>query len=534
MQSFSSRPAADLTAWRRLARLADGMAGRHLAELLEDPRRGAALRREVAGILFDFSRHKITPEVLDGLIAIAEERRWRGRVEMLFSGATINSTEGQAALHTALRAPAQAMPAAGDQVIAVREHLCAFAEAVRKGQRRGCTGKAFRHLVHIGIGGSHLGPALAVQALKGDGQLQIHFVANVDGQAIADALAGADVDTTLFLVVSKTFTTLEARSNAAAARSWFLERTCSKEALAKHFFAVTANREAAGAFGLAPTNILPLWPWVGGRYSLWSAVGLPVALHLGSSGFNALLAGAHALDRHFREAPAAANVPLLSALIDIWNYNFLGVGSQVILPYDHRLRLLPAYLQQLMMESNGKRTRHGGGDVGVHTIPPVWGGEGTNGQHSFHQQLHQGTRSFSADFILTGQGGHGLAEHHRWLLANGLAQGQAMALGHHCEDPHRAAGGDHGATTILLERLDPFRFGALLAFYEHRVFCQGLLWGINSFDQWGVEFGKGLAQRIFRQLGGEAASRQDNATQALIQHLQALDRKAKDDDASSQ
>lgn len=492
------------------------------------------MRREVAGILFDFSRHKVTPEVLDGLVAIAEERRWRRRVEMLFTGAKVNSTEGQAALHTALRAPAQAMPPAGDQVIAARERLCAFTEAVRQGRRRGHTGKVFRRVVHIGIGGSHLGPALAVQALKGEGQLQIRFVANVDGQAMVDALADADVETTLFLLVSKTFTTLETRSNAAAARSWFLERTCSKEALAAHFFAVTANAQAAGAFGVAPTNIFPLWSWVGGRYSLWSAVGLPVALHLGEGGFNAMLAGAHALDRHFSEAPAAANVPLLAALIDIWNYNFLGAGSQVILPYDHRLRLLPAYLQQLIMESNGKRTRHGGGDVGVHTIPPVWGGEGTNGQHSFHQQLHQGTRSFSADFILTSQAGHGLREQHRWLLANGLAQGQAMGLGHRCDDPHRAAAGDHGATTIVLERLDPFRLGALLAFYEHRVFCQGILWGINSFDQWGVEFGKRLAQSIFRQLGGEPDHQQDSATQSLVQHLQALDRKAKDDDAPSQ
>ena len=529
MQSFSSRPAGDLMAWRRLARLAERTAGRHLAGLLEDADRGAGLRRQIGGILFDFSRQKVTQEVLDALLELAEERDWRRQVELLFSGGTVNSTETQAALHTALRTPA-----AGSGVIAARRRMCAFAEDVRGGRRRGYTGKALRHLVHIGIGGSHLGPALATQALGSDGQLKISFVANVDGRAILDALARADAETTLFVVVSKTFSTLETRLNAAQARSWFLERTNNKDALAAHFFAVTANVEAAGAFGLPKANIFPLWPWVGGRYSLWSAVGLPVALGLGESGFNTLLAGAHALDKHFSEAPAATNVPLLAALIDIWNYNFLDVGSQVILPYDHRLRLLPAYLQQLMMESNGKRTLHGGDDVGVHTIPPVWGGEGTSGQHAFHQQLHQGTRSFTADFILTRQGDHALAEHHRWLQANGLAQGQAMALGRPADDPHRTAPGDHGTSTILLDRLSPFQLGALLAFYEHRVFCQGLLWGINSFDQWGVEFGKGLAARIFRQLDGEPAQEQDSATQALIQHLQAPNRTTVNDDAPGQ
>ena len=368
-----------------------------------------------------------------------------------------------------------------------------------------------------------------------DCPLTFHFVANIDGHAIADALADADPETTLFIVVSKSFTTLETLANAATARNWLLERTNQPEAVAAQFVAVTARTEAATAWGLRPENIFSLWDWVGGRFSLWSAVGAPVALGLGKAGFEALLDGAHAMDRHFRQAPPEANAPLLAALIDIWNINFLGIANHAVLPYDHRLRRLPAYLQQLKTESNGKSTRHDGSDTGVHTIPVVWGGEGTTGQHAFHQMLHQGTRAFSADFILTGADGHQpprpeLADHHRWLLANGLGQGQAMALGWAHEDPHRAAPGNHGTNTFVLDQLDASSLGALLAFYEHRVFCQGLIWDINSFDQWGVEFGKRLAETLFEQLGrAGAALGPDAATHALVAHLRALNAPAKEE-----
>ena len=533
--SIASRPAAaDLIAWGRLARLAGQAQRTKLATLLRDSARCRALRRTAAGILFDFSRQPVDLDALEALLALAEERRWEARREALFAGEPVNTTEGVPALHTALRAPAADQPEAAAQAVpATRQRLMDFAESIRSGRRTGHSGRAFRRVIHIGIGGSQLGPELVTEALRpADCPLTFRFVANIDGHAIADALADADPETTLFIVVSKSFTTLETLANAATARNWLLERTNQAEAVAAHFVAVTARTEAATAWGLQPENIFPLWDWVGGRYSLWSAVGAPVALSLGSTGFQALLDGAHAMDRHFREAPAGANAPLLAALIDIWNINFLGIANHAVLPYDYRLRTLPAYLQQLQTESNGKSTRHDGTGTGIHTVPIIWGGEGTTGQHAFHQMLHQGTRAFTADFILTGEDGHQpsrpeLADQHRWLLANGLGQGQAMALGWPHEDPHRAAPGNHGTNTFVLDRLDARRLGALLAFYEHRVFCQGLIWDINSFDQWGVEFGKRLAKTLFDQLKpgatpAKATLGPDAATQALVSHLRAL------------
>lgn len=543
-QSASGEPrpaAADLAAWGRLAGLASQAHSASLASLLRDGARGRALRSATAGILFDFSRQPVDLEVLEALLELGEERRWQARREALFSGEPVNASKGVPALHTALRAPAVEQPQAAAQVVpATRERLMAFAESIRDGRRTGHTGRAFQRVIHIGIGGSQLGPELVTEALRSaDCPLTFHFVANIDGHAIADALANADPETTLFIVVSKSFTTLETLANAATARNWLLERTNQPEAVAAQFVGVTAQTEAATAWGLPPENIFPLWDWVGGRFSLWSAVGAPAALGLGKAGFEALLDGAHAMDQHFRQAPPEANAPLLAALIDIWNINFLGIANHAVLPYDHRLRRLPAYLQQLQTESNGKSTRHDGSDTGVHTIPVVWGGEGTTGQHAFHQMLHQGTRAFSADFILTGLDGHQpprpeLAGHHRWLLANGLGQGQAMALGWAHEDPHRAAPGNHGTNTFVLGHLDASSLGALLAFYEHRVFCQGLIWDINSFDQWGVEFGKRLAETLFEQLGyaeGQVGATlgPDAATHALVAHLRALNAPAKEE-----
>ena len=529
-------PAGELPAWQRLAKLAAKTSHRDLAKLLEDSERGGALRLSVGGILFDFSKQKVTLQILNALLGLAEERRWAERREALLAGAPVNFTEGRAALHTALRDPTgRPTKAAGEEVAQTRQRLLEFAEAVRRGERRGYWGDAFTHVVHIGIGGSQLGPQLVTEALGGAGQpLQVLYVANIDDHAIKAALAALRPETTMFVIASKTFSTLETLANAAAARSWFLERSNRRDALRRHFFAVTANAEGAAEFGLAPDNVFPLWDWVGGRFSLWSAVGLPIALGLGQTSFEALLAGAHAMDRHFQKAPAQGNAPLLAALLDVWNYNFLGVGGHLILPYDHRLRRLPTHLQQLITESNGKRTRRDGADVGLHTAAAVWGGEGTNSQHAFHQMLHQGTRAFTADFILTAEAGSGWSERRRWLLANGIAQGQALALGWRSDNPHQAAPGNHGANTLVLDRLAPRNLGALLAFFEHRVFCQGVIWDINSFDQWGVEFGKKLAKQMHHQLGKGAALTQDEATRALLAHLQALNGATEDHDPSSQ
>ncbi len=516
-----SRPAApELAAWGRLARLAGNLASVHLRDRPFDQSRLAELRIPVDGLLFDFSRQRVTSEVLLELGKLAEERDWRRRAGELADGAAVNSTERRPALHMALRAPAGQQPDAAHGVADTLARLRRFATAVATGSWAGCADKALTDVVNIGIGGSDLGPRLAIAALApGRGGLNFHFVHNVDGHAITSVLADLNPETTLFIVASKSFATQETRLNAETARCWFLERTNRPDALSRHFVAVTANPKAATAFGLPPDNLFPTWDWVGGRYSLWSAVGLPIALALGGSGFDELLQGAHGMDRHFLTAPALANAPLLAALLDIWNYNFLGAASHAVLPYDERLRLLPDYLQQLAMESNGKSVRHDGSPVGVHTMPVLWGGTGTTGQHAFHQLLHQGTRSFTADFIVAASAGHGLAGQHGWLVANALGQGKAMALGNDVADPHRTVPGNHATTTIVLDRLDPASLGALLAFYEHRVFCQGLIWDINPFDQWGVEFGKQLARTVFGQLAGESMAEQDASTRSLIEHL---------------
>ena len=516
-----SRPAAhELHAWGRLARLAGKLSSVSLHDLLEDDSRAAALRVHTDGMLFDFSRQRVDLEVLAQLQSLAEERDWQRRVRQLVDGAAVNTTEDTPALHTALRSPPGEMPGAARDVPDTLARIRRFSDAVTTGSWRGFSGRAITDVVNIGIGGSDLGPRLVVEALQpAGGRPGMHFVHNIDGHAIATVLARLNPETSLFMLASKSFTTRETLVNGETARSWFMERTNRADSLARHFIAVTANPEAAGAFGLPPENLFPMWDWVGGRYSLWSAVGLPIVLALGTTAFDELLRGAHAMDRHFRSAPAAANAPLLAALLGIWNTNFLGAASHAVLAYDERLRLLPEYLQQLETESNGKRVRHDGSPVGVHTTPVLWGGTGTTGQHAFHQLLHQGTRSFTADFILCASTGHGLENHHRWLLANALGQGKAMALGNAAADPHRAVPGNHATTTIVLDRLTPAGIGALLAFYEHKVFCQGLIWDINSFDQWGVELGKEFATAVFGQLAGESMAGQDGSTRSLIEHL---------------
>ena len=467
----------------------------------------------------DFSKQAVADDVVDALVELAQESELAGAIEDLFSGAPINNTDNRPVLHTLLRAPAEACPA---EVAEERERFLAVAQAVRTGTRRGYTGRPFEAVVAIGIGGSQLGPELVVDALRTPQAPEVRFLANVDGDAATRALAGLDPATTLVVAVSKSFTTLETRVNAETTRSWFLERTCDPGAVAEHFLAVTANQEAAAEFGIRPENRFDIWDWVGGRFSLWSAAGLPVAIALGRDGFDELLAGARMVDDHFRTTPLDDNIPLLLALLAVWNTNFHGTATHAVLPYDRRLRLLASHLQQLEMESNGKSVRRDGTTVGTHTAPVVWGGEETNGQHAFHQLLHQGTRAFSADFIAVARAGHDLRAHHDWLLANCLAQSKAMREGRSADGDlgsHRTVPGNHPTTTLLLDELNPRSLGALLALYEHKVFCLGAIWQINAFDQWGVELGKELAGPIYDELasGGDRAGHDPSTTALLTQ-----------------
>ncbi len=489
-----------------------------------EPEQLKPLTVDAAGLHADLTKQQLTPEVLAALIALAGEMGLPEAIEAQFDGAVINHSEDRPALHTALRAPPDQMPEVAREAAGVLQKVLELAEAVRGGSWRGATGAAITDVVHIGIGGSHLGPELAVESLRQPhtGGPRIHFVANIDGAALGDALAGLNPERTLFVIVSKSFSTLETRVNAESARRWFLERNGDAAFIARHFIAISTNLQAAAAFGIPDTNVYPMWDWVGGRYSVWSPVGIPLALALGRQGFLEFLAGGRAMDEHFRGTALEQNLPVLMALAGIWNYNFLGVTNQAILPYAERLRLLPDFLQQLIMESNGKSVHQDGSDVSVHTMPVVWGGRGTNGQHAYHQLLHQGTRSFAADFILVAEGAPP-AEHHRWLNANALAQSQAMLLGAGDENPHRRVRGGKPTTTLVLPALTPASLGALIALYEQVVFCQGVIWDINSFDQWGVELGKRLAIPIFEQLGGRSALSQDGSTRGLIEYLTTKD-----------
>ena len=496
-----------------------------LSDWLAQPARFEDFSHQAAGILVDLSKQRIDSGIKSELLNLAESRALPQRIEDLFTGALVNSTEQRPALHTALRAAPEDRPEIAAGVASVQARLNELVSQVRDGRWLGYSGKALTDVVHIGIGGSHLGPELATLALAGQSLAtpRVHFVANIDRAALDAVLHGLNPERTLFIVASKSFSTLETRINAASARSWFLERVGQLGAIAQHFIAITSNTTAAAEFGIEPANTFEVWDWVGGRFSLWSAVGLPVMLAIGAAGFQQLLAGAAAMDKHFRHTALAENLPVLMALTGVWNYNFLGVTNHAILPYSERLRLLPEYLQQLEMESNGKSVSTSGESVTSHTMPILWGGRGTNGQHAFHQLLHQGSRSFTADFILTAASRDTpaqIADHQRWLLANGLGQSQAMAQGVDDPDPHKVVAGGHATTTIVLPELSPFALGALLALYEHKVFCQGVIWDINSFDQWGVELGKRLAIPIFEQLAGKSALLQDASTQGLIKHLQ--------------
>ncbi len=523
----------ELPAWKQLATLATQLRERPLAALLDEPGRVEQFSIDIAGMLFDFSKQWVDRDVFAQLLDLADQCRVLDRAAAMFAGEAINRSEGRAVLHSALR---QGAPGADakivDAVASTRERLCRCAESIRSGSWVGYTGKAITDVVHIGIGGSHLGPELVVEALTDykNTHLKLHFVANIDAHELQAALHGLNPATTLFVVVSKSFSTLETQVNARSARSWFLERTANRQGIGKHFLGITSNMPAALAFGFEEQNIFPLWDWVGGRFSLWSAVGLPILLSIGTAQFDHFMSGAREVDEHFASTPAVRNVPLLSALFATWNYNFLGAASLAVLCYDERLKLLPVYLQQLEMESNGKSVNLAGEAVAMHTMPILWGGTGTKGQHAYHQLLHQGTRAYTADFVVVATDDRHMPEHHNWLLANALAQSQAMAIGYQAQEtePHKQVTGNHSTTTVVLEQLGPRQLGGLLAIYEHKVFCQGIIWDINSFDQWGVELGKNLAEPIYAELaGGEASAALDATTRHMLDHLQKI-RKEKD------
>ena len=542
---------ADSPAWRALARHQRDIAGLHVRDLFAaDPGRAARCSRELHGIWFDFSKHRITDETLRLLIDLAEAAELPAWIARMFSGARINTTEDRAVLHVALRSRSgRPVLVDGQDVMpgvrAVLTKMRAFTEAVRGGAWRGHTGHAITDVVNVGIGGSDLGPLMVCEALRPywrDG-LSAHFVSNVDHSHLAEVLARVDPDTTLFLVASKTFTTQETMTNARTARAWLVEALGDEAAVARHFVAMSTNAEAVAAFGIDPEDMFPFWDWVGGRYSLWSAIGLSIALAIGMDRFEELLTGAHEVDEHFRAAPIEDNVPALMALLGVWYANFWGAESHAVLPYDQYLHRLPAYLQQADMESNGKGVDRDGRPITDYTTGPiVWGEPGTNGQHAFYQLLHQGTRLVPADFLVPATSHKPSGDHHAKLLANALAQGEALMRGKGEGEvraelkaqgrseaeieallPHKVFEGDRPTSTFLFQQLTPRTLGRLIALYEHKIFCQGVIWNVNSFDQWGVELGKQLAARILPELQGEAPiTGHDASTATLISRVRSL------------
>jgi glucose-6-phosphate isomerase len=526
-----------LPAWRALTTHAEQMRDVHMRELFaNDPSRGERLSAEAAGLYLDYSKNRITDETVRLLVGMAEACGLRERIEAMFRGEKINTTEDRAVLHVALRAPRGAsIVLDGDDVVVhvheVLDRMAAFANDVRDGRWRGHTGRRVRTVINIGIGGSDLGPVMAYEALKyySARDLTFRFVSNVDGTDFAEATRDLDPAETLFIVSSKTFTTLETMTNAHTARQWALHALGDERAIGRHFVAVSTNAEQVAAFGIDTSNMFGFWDWVGGRYSMDSAIGLSTMIAVGPEHFRAMLAGFHAMDEHFRTAPFECNLPVLMGLLTVWYTNFFGASTVAVLPYDQYLERLPAYLQQLTMESNGKHVTRDGVGVDYQTGPIYWGEPGTNGQHSFYQLIHQGTRLIPCDFIGFSETLNPLGNHHDLLMANVFAQTQALAFGKTAEEvraegiperlvPHRTFEGNRPTNTILAERLTPETLGALVALYEHSVFTQGTIWQIDSFDQWGVELGKALATRIVPELTSvaEPVLAHDSSTNSLI------------------
>ena len=529
-----------LKSWSELRAHSDEMKSVTLKDLFaQDPHRGPKYTLEAEGLLLDYSKNRITDKTLELLIALAEEVDLKGRTEAMFTGEKINITEGRAVLHTALRAPKDAViNVDGTNVVPevheVLDKMSAFADKIRSGEWKGHTGQRIRNVVNIGIGGSDLGPVMAYEALRHytDRNLTFRFVSNVDGTDFAEATRDLHPEETLFLVASKTFTTLETMTNAHTARDWFLKSGAPESAIAKHFVAISTNGKEVAKFGIDTANMFGFWDWVGGRYSMDSAIGLSTMIAIGPDGFRDLLAGFHAMDQHFRTAPIAQNLPALLGLLTVWYTDFFGAETVAVLPYDQYLKRFPAYLQQLTMESNGKHVTLDGAHVTYETGPIYWGEPGTNGQHSFYQLIHQGTRLIPCDFIGFFKTLNPLGKHHDILMANVFAQTEALAFGKTAEQvkaegtpdwlvPHRVFEGNRPSNTVLADELTPNMLGKLVALYEHSVFTQGVVWNIDSFDQWGVELGKQLAQKIAAEIEGTGELKHDSSTNNLIERYRA-------------
>jgi len=530
-------------AWQALKTHYQQISKLHLRELFaEDPTRGEKMALEAEGLYFDYSKNRITGETIGLLLQLAQESGLRGRIDAMFRGEKINVTEKRAVLHVALRAPRSAsILVDGKNVVpdvhAVLDKMAAFANRIRAGEWRGQTGNAIRNVVNIGIGGSNLGPVMAYEALRyySDRALTFRFVSNVDGADFAEAVRDLDPAETLFIVSSKTFTTLETMTNAHTARNWSLAKLCGDaSSVAKHFVAVSTNAAEVSKFGIDTANMFEFWDWVGGRYSMDSAIGLSTMIAIGPDNFRAMLDGFHQMDEHFRTMPFEQNLPVLMGVLGVWYTDFFGSETTAVLPYSQYLKRFPAYLQQLTMESNGKHVTLEGARVAHATSPIYWGEPGTNGQHSFYQLIHQGTRLIPCDFIAFAQPLEHVGRHHDVLTANVFAQAEALAFGKSAEQvkaegtpdwlvPHRTFEGNRPSNTILAQRLTPAILGKLIALYEHMVFTQGAIWDINSFDQWGVELGKVLAQRIVPELesAAEPALAHDSSTNRLIERYRA-------------
>jgi glucose-6-phosphate isomerase len=531
-------------AWEALESHYREVSGLHLRDLFaNDPARGTRMAAEAAGVYLDYSKNRITDQTLELLIRLADDSGLRGRIDAMFRGEKINSTEDRAVLHVALRAPRGAsITVDGKNVVpevhAVLDKMADFSNRVRNGQWRGHTGKPLRNVLNIGIGGSDLGPVMAYEALKhySDRALTFRFVSNIDGTDFVEATRDLDPAETLFIVSSKTFTTLETMTNAHSARDWLLQGLGGDvKAVARHFVAVSTNAAEVSKFGIDTANMFEFWDWVGGRYSMDSAIGLSTMLSIGADNFRAMLNGFHEIDEHFRAAPFERNLPALMGLLAVWYNDFFGAQTAAVLPYDQYLKRFPAYLQQLTMESNGKHVTREGTPVECRTGPIYWGEPGTNGQHSFYQLIHQGTRLIPCDFIAFTRAVNVLGRHHDMLMANVFAQTEALAFGKTAEQvkaegtpdwlvPHRVCDGNRPSNLVLMDRLTPAALGKLVALYEHSVFTQGVIWDIDSFDQWGVELGKVLAQRIIPELASAAEPelRHDSSTNSLIRRYRGL------------
>ncbi len=539
-----------LEAWRRLDAHRDDIRQLHLRDLFrQDPGRFRTFSLSLDDLLIDYSKHLITTDTMALLADLARARQIEALRDQMFAGEKINTTEGRAVLHVALRNRSDrpilvdghdVMP----DVRAALAHMRVFSDAVRTGAWKGFTNRTITDVVNIGIGGSDLGPAMVTEALApyGSEGPALHFVSNVDGAHLLETIRRLDPETTLFTVASKTFTTQETMTNARSARAWFLDRAGDERAVARHFVAISTNTREVAGFGIAPENMFVFWDWVGGRYSLWSSIGLPIALSIGYSRFEDLLEGAFEMDEHFRTAPLERNIPMTLGLLGVWYASLLDGETHAVLPYDQFLRRLPAFLQQLDMESNGKRVTRDNVPVTVPTGPIVWGEPGTNGQHAFYQLIHQGTRLVPCDFLIAAQSHRPLGDHHRLLVANCIAQSEALAIGKTEADvraeltaqglsgdalerlvPHKVFPGNRPSTTMMYRKLDPRTLGRLLAMYEHKVFVMGAIWNVNSFDQWGVELGKQLANRVRPELDQPTDTKaHDASTNALIAYVKQL------------